>query len=216
MPKPIAGINGSGMHIHQSLFKGEENIFYDENDKYNLSRMAKHFVAGQLKHIKAMSAVISPTVNSYKRLTSGYEAPVYISWATTNRSALIRIPRISKGKSKSARIELRSPDPSCNIYLAFAVMLKTGLDGMKNKIDPPNSIEENLYDFDDKKLQELNISQLPPSLHDSLEELKKDSLVQEALGKYTYERYLIAKTKEWDEYRLDVSDWEVKRYLENY
>ncbi len=216
MPKPISGINGSGMHIHQSLFKNGENVFYDENDKYNLSLIAKHFIAGQLKHIKALSAIISPTINSYKRLTPGYEAPVYISWATTNRSALIRVPRISKGKSKSARIELRSPDPSCNVYLAFAAMLKAGLEGIKNKTDPPNPVEENLYDFDDKKLEDLKILQLPSSLKDALNELEKDALIQNVLGEYTYKQYILAKNKEWDEYRLNVSNWEIERYLENY
>lgn len=216
MPKPITGVNGSGMHVHQSLFKGEENTFYDAEDKYNLSQSAKQFIAGQLKHIKAMSAVISPTVNSYKRLTPGYEAPVYMSWAHTNRSALIRIPRVPSGKSKAARVELRSADPSCNIYLAFAVMLKAGLDGIKNKLEAPDAVEENVYGFDEKKLEEHNIDQLPHSLWQALKELKKNECVQEALGKYTYTKYIEAKTKEWDEYRLQVTPWELDKYLEAY
>lgn len=216
MPKPIYGINGSGMHVHQSLFKMGENAFFDANDPYMLSRLAKSFIAGQLKHIKGISAIISPTVNSYKRLTPGYEAPVYISWARTNRSALIRVPAISREKPNAARIELRCPDPSCNIYLAFAVMLKAGLDGVKNTLEPPEPVEEDLYEFDDAKLQKLNIEQLPSSLWQAISEMKNDQLAKEVLGQRVYEKYLEAKTKEWDEYRLQVTPWEIKRYLEAY
>ncbi|MDD5023221.1 MAG: glutamine synthetase, partial [Candidatus ainarchaeum sp.] len=216
MPKPVSGMNGSGMHVHQSLFREGENLFYDPNDKYLLSKTAKQFIAGQLKHIKAMSAVISPTVNSYKRLTPGYEAPVYISWAHTNRSALIRIPRIPKERTKSARAELRSADPSCNIYLAFAVMLKSGLDGIKNNMEAPEPIEENLYQFSDEKLLERKVEQLPYSLWQALKELKEDEVVKEAIGKEACEKYIAAKTKEWDEYRLQVTPWEIEKYLEVY
>jgi glutamine synthetase len=218
MPKPIAGINGSGMHVHQSLFgiKTGENAFFDDSDKYKLSKTAYNFIAGQLNHVKAMSAVISPTVNSYKRLVPGYEAPVYISWARTNRSALIRIPRYSEGKSQSTRAELRCPDPSCNVYLAFAVMLKAGLDGIKNDITPPDPVEEDVYHFDAAKLKEKNIDMLPYSLWQALKELKADKLIQEALGEHMYKRYIEAKTAEWDEFRLHVSDWELDKYLEVY
>jgi len=216
MPKPIENINGTGMHVHQSLFRNGKNVFYDANDKYNLSKIAKQFIAGQLKHIKAMSAVISPTVNSYKRLIPGYEAPVYICWAHTNRSALIRVPRIPTNRNKAARIELRSSDPSCNIYLALAVMLRAGLDGVKNNLEPPKPVEENLYNFDDRRLKKLNIDQLPYSLWQALKELKNDENVKESLGKNCYEKYVKAKTKEWDEYRLQVTQWELDKYLERF
>lgn len=216
MPKPIAGINGSGMHVHQSLFKSNENAFFDGNDPYCLSGIAKSFIAGQLKHIPGMCAITSPTVNSYKRLTPGYEAPVYISWATTNRSALIRVPAIQKEKPKAARIELRCPDPACNIYLAFAVMLKAGLDGMKNNLDPPEPVEEDLYEFDNAELEQRRINQLPFSLWQALKEMKESSIVRDTLGEVTFKKYLDAKTKEWDEYRLQVTHWELDRYLEIY
>lgn len=216
MPKPIAGVNGSGMHVHQSLFDIETgtNAFYDETDEYRLSQLAQSFIAGLLKHVKGMSAVLSPTVNSYKRLVPGYEAPVYISWARTNRSALIRIPRYSKGKHQSTRIELRCPDPASNVYLAFAVMLAAGLDGVKNNLHPPAPVEEDVYHFDDARLAELEIDTLPHSLGQALEELKADKIVQDALGKHTFDRYIEAKTAEWDEFRLQVSEWELEKYLE--
>jgi len=218
MPKPIMEMNGSGMHVHQSLFSinTEKNAFYDKNDKYKLSKIAYNFIAGQLQHIKAMSAVLSPTVNSYKRLIPGYEAPVYISWARINRSALIRVPQYSKGKEQSTRMELRSPDPSCNLYLTFAVMLKAGLDGIRRKIKPPEPVEEDIYNFDDAKLGSLNIETLPSSLNEALNELKNDELIQQALGEHTYENYIKAKTKEWNEYNLQVTQWELDKYLEIY
>lgn len=216
MPKPIAGINGSGMHVHQSLFMDGKNIFFDDSDKYKLSKTAYSFIAGQLSHAKAMSAILSPTVNSYKRLVPGYEAPVYLSWGNTNRSALIRIPRYSKGKSQSTRCELRCPDPSCNLYLAFAVMLKAGLDGIKNNMQPPPPVEENLYHFDDSRLEQLHIDTLPASLQEALKHLKSDQVVRDALGRHAYEKYVEAKTEEWNSYRLHVSSWEMERYLEKY
>ena len=215
MPKPIAGINGSGMHVHQSLFdiKTGKNAFYDEEDKYHLSKTAYNFIAGQLAHIKAMSAILSPTINSYKRLVPGYEAPVYICWGRINRSALVRIPRYAKGKYNSTRAELRCPDPSSNIYLTFAVMLAAGLDGIKRNLAAPKPVEENLYKLTDA---ELKIDTLPKSLEEALGELKKDKLIQDALGKHTYEKFLEAKTEECDEYNLQVSKWELDRYLEVY
>ncbi len=217
MPKPIAGINGSGMHVHQSLFdeKGN-NVFFDKKNQYNLSEIAYHFLAGQLKHIKGMTAILNPIVNSYKRLVVGYEAPVYISWARTNRSSLIRIPRYLEGRSQSTRLELRSPDPSCNIYLAFAVMLKAGLEGVKMKLQPPKPVEEDVYNFSDARLEEMKIDTLPGSLLQALYELKKDGLAKEALGTHTFERYVEAKEKEWDEFRIQVTEWELARYLELY
>lgn len=216
MPKPIFGINGSGMHVHQSLFdvKTGKNVFYDPKDKYHLSKTAYHFIAGQLSHVKGMSAILAPTVNSYKRLVPGYEAPVYICWARINRSALMRIPMYSKGREQSVRCELRCPDPSCNPYLAFAVMLKAGLDGIKRKLAPPKPVEENVYDFDDTRLSELGIDTLPYSLWEAIKYLKNDKVVQQALGQKIFERYVEAKTSEWDEFRTHVTEWEVNRYLE--
>lgn len=215
MPKPIFGVNGSGMHVHQSLFERgtDKNAFVDLNDEYGLSKIARQFIAGQLAHARGMSAVLASTVNSYKRLVPGYEAPVYISWARTNRSALIRVPRISASKPKSARIELRFPDPSANPYLAFAVMLAAGLDGIKRNLTPPPAIEENLYHFDEERRRESGISTLPGSLSEAVEELQRDTVVQEALGEHVYERFVDAKQAEWDEYRLQVTPWELDRYL---
>ncbi|MBU0586279.1 glutamine synthetase, partial [Candidatus Micrarchaeota archaeon] len=216
MPKPIHGINGSGMHVNQSLFKGDENAFFDANEKYHLSKTAKSFIAGQLKHIREMSAVVSPTVNSYKRLTPGYEAPVYISWASANRSALIRVPAFQAERPKSARIELRCPDSSSNIYLAFAAMLKAGLDGISKGMAPPEPIEESLYSFDDAKLKKMEIGKLPRSLYEAMEEYEKSEFMKETLGEFMYNKYLEAKKKEWDSYRLHVTEWEIKRYSEIY
>ena len=216
MPKPIAGQNGSGMHVHQSLFHDGKNAFYDNNNPYKLSETALQFIAGQLDHIRGMIAVLSPTVNSYKRLVPGYEAPVYISWACTNRSALIRVPRFFKGRSQAARIELRCPDPSANVYLAFAAMLTAGLDGIKRKLTPPNPIEENLYHFDGAKLNERKIATLPSTLGEAIAELNKDELIKKALGTHTYERFVEAKSAEWDEFRLQVTQWEWDRYMDSY
>jgi len=218
MPKPIQGISGSGMHVHQSLFSCEtgENVFYDPHHPYNLSAVALSFIGGQLNHIKAMSAILSPTVNSYKRLVSGYEAPVYISWAKNNRSALIRIPRFAKGNTKATRAELRSPDPACNIYLSFAVMLKSGLEGIKKSVRPPEPVEEDLYHLNNADLTEKKIETLPGSLWEAIKEMEKDPLIIEALGEHTYKRYLEAKNAEWDEYRLQVTPWEIEKYLAIY
>ena len=218
MPKPISKINGSGMHVHQSLFdiNSGKNIFYDETDPYNLSQTARYFIGGQLLHSMEMSAILSPLVNSYKRLVPGYEAATYICWAHTNRSALIRIPRIFKGKEQAARVEYRAPDPCSNTYLAFAVLLKAGLDGIKNKIEPPEAVEEDVYHFDGKKLLERGISVLPHSLWQAVKELKKSTLMQQALGTHTFQKYIEAKTAEWDDFRIHVTDWEQDRYLELY
>lgn len=215
MPKPIFGENGSGMHVHQSLFdKTNKNVFFDASNKYNFSNIAKSFVAGQLKHVKGFCAITAPTVNSYKRLVPGFEAPVYICWARRNRSALIRIPRYSPGREQATRAELRCPDPSSNAYLAFAVMLKAGLDGIKNKLTPPEPVEEDVYEFDECKLMDLKIDTLPGSLGEAINELEKDDVIKEALGKHTYPLYIKAKKAEWDSYRIQVSKWELENYFE--
>jgi len=216
MPKPIMDAAGSGMHIHQSLFdiKTKKNSFYDKDHEYNLSKSAFSFIAGQIKHINAMCAILCPTVNSYKRLVSGFEAPVYVTWAAMNRSALLRVPKWFKAKQEAARIELRCPDPACNPYLAFAVMLKAGLDGIKNNLAPPGPVEENIYTLDHESLVKKNISVLPTSLREALNELKKDKLIREVLGEHLFERYIDVKTKEWDEFKKQVTNWEIDTYLD--
>jgi len=213
MPKPVLGINGSGMHTHQSLFNEKgKNLFYDGKDKYKLSRLAYHFMGGQLKYIREMAAVLCPTVNSYKRLVRGYEAPVYICWGQRNRSALIRVPRYSEGREKSTRLELRCPDPSCNPYLAFAVMLAAGLKGIEEEIEPPNPVEEDVYDFDDRKLAKFYIKTLPADLGEAIEEFRKSKLMKETLGNHSFNKYLEIKTVEWNEFQRSVTDWELNKY----
>ena len=216
MPKPIAGINGSGMHVHQSLFSIEtgDNIFFDAKDKYKLSETAYHFLAGQMHHVKGMAAILNPLVNSYKRLVPGYEAATYICWAQTNRSALVRVPMYSQGKDKATRMEIRCPDPSSNPYLAFAVLLKAGLEGIKNKMKAPAPVEENVFEFDSNELEQRNIETLPPSLWHAVDELSKDTVIQEVLGQDLVKKYIRAKQKEWDSFRLHVTDWEIGEYLE--
>ena len=217
IPKPIAGINGSGMHTHMSLFnKKGDNVFFDENAEYMLSDVAKQFIGGLLNNIQGICAVTNPTVNSYKRLVPGYEAPVYLSWARINRSALIRIPRYSKGKSKATRCELRCPDPTCNPYLAFALMLKAGLSGIKAGITPPEPVEEDLFEYTETDLVEKNIATLPASLGEAIVALKGSELAKEGLGEHTFEKFIEAKQMEWDAYRLSVSQWELDTYLEVY
>ena len=218
MPKPIFGINGSGMHTHQSLWDNERgaNAFADPDADYGLSPLARNYIAGILEHARGMIAVLAPLVNSYKRLVPGYEAPVYIGWARINRSALIRIPQISAGQLDSTRIELRCADPSTNPYLAFAAMLAAGLDGIERKLEPPAPVEENLYHLDASKLESRRIRQLPGTLREALDELSTDTVIIEALGEHIYERFVEAKTEEWDEYRMQVSAWEVERYLESF
>lgn len=216
IPKPFLGINGSGMHTHQSLWQHNKNIFYNEKDNYGLSTIAYQFLAGQLRFAKEIAGVFAPTVNSYKRLTPGYEAPVYISWARINRSALIRIPQVSKGlESEATRLEIRCPDPSCNPYLAFAVLLKAGLEGIKQKMKAPKPIEENLFEFDNTKLAKYYVTKLPSSLNEAINEMEKGTIVRDTFGEYTWRRYLEAKKKEWDQFRISVTDWEINRYLEN-
>jgi glutamine synthetase len=216
MPKPIFGINGSGMHTHQSLvdMSTGENVFFDPDDDYKLSARAYGFIAGQLQRARALAAIVAPTVNSYKRLTPGYEAPVYICWAQINRSALIRIPRYSPGHKESTRIELRCPDPSCNPYLAFTVMLRAGLDGIERGLQAPDPINEDVFLFTHDDLVERGIDTLPGTLDEALDELEADGLMKEALGEHVMASFLRARRAEWDEYRIQVSQWELDRYLE--
>lgn len=215
MPKPVAGINGSGMHTHISLFKDEKNAFYDAKDPYGLSATARHFLAGLIAHIGAVTALANPTVNSYKRLVPGYEAPVNVSWARINRSALIRVPA-SNTPEVSTRLELRSPDPSANPYLAYAATLVSGLDGIRRKLTPPDPIEENIYELTAEERQAREISALPADLGAALEALQGDETVKSALGAHVLDRYIEAKSAEMHEYRAHVTQWEIERYLEVY
>jgi len=218
MPKPIAGINGSGMHTHQSLASLETgaNLFVDVEDPYGLSDLAKHFIAGQLAHARGMCAVLAPLVNSYKRLVPGYEAPVYISWARQNRSALIRVPAVRQGRLQATRIELRCPDPSANPYLTYAVMLAAGLDGIERKLPLPEPVEENVYHFTEEDLKRRNIQTLPATLGEAMAELEKDEVIRDALGEHVFERLLEAQKRDWDAFRQYVTQWELDRYLEIY
>lgn len=215
MPKPIFGVNGNGMHVHQSLADGKrKNLFYSSKDKYSLSQLAYHFLAGQIKHARALAAVVAPTVNSYKRLVPGYEAPIYVCWGRVNRSALLRIPQVSKGKAKvGARVELRCPDPSCNPYLAFACMLAVGLNGIEKKSKPPKPAEENVYGFSDEKLAELGIATLPENIAEAVDELESDNVLKKALGGHLTEQFIGAKRREWREFLTQVTPWEVEQYL---
>lgn len=216
MPKPIFGMNGSGMHCHQSLFDNHGiNLFYEENDDYHLSDTAYQFIEGQLTHARAMTAVVAPTINSYKRLVPGYEAPVYVGWAQTNRSALIRIPRYTPGNNKGVRAELRCPDPSANPYLAMSVMLSAGLDGIDNNMQCRKDLNHiNIYQLTQEEREELEIAELPGSLAEAMRELDQDPVIKDALGSEMYMTFKRAKWAEVEEYRLKVTDWEVERYLE--
>ncbi len=216
MPKPIFGINGSGMHCHQSLFDDKgNNLFFDPSDEFHLSKLAHHFIAGQLTHARGFCAITAPTPNSYKRLVPGYEAPVYVGWAQRNRSALIRIPRYTPGKDKAVRAELRCPDPSSNPYLAFSAMIAAALDGIDNKLTPPKPLNNvNVYHLTAAERKEMKIDSLPGSLPEALSELEKDKVIRNALGETTYEAFMTAKQAEWDDFRMHVTDYEVERYLE--
>ncbi|MDP9364887.1 MAG: type I glutamate--ammonia ligase [Chloroflexota bacterium] len=218
MPKPLEGINGSGMHCHQSFasLADGKNAFVDENDAYGLSSVAKSFIAGQLAHARGLCGVIAPLVNSYRRLVPGFEAPVYVAWARTNRSALIRVPAIRGGHTAATRIELRCPDPSCNPYLAFAAMLAAGIDGIENQLPLPEPVEENLYHFTDEDLKRRNVPTLPATLGEAVAEMEKDPVIRQALGDHVFERLTEAQTAEWDDFRRHVSEWERERYLEVY
>ncbi|MCS7280018.1 MAG: glutamine synthetase family protein [Desulfobacterota bacterium] len=213
MPKPIFGVNGSGMHVHQSLFIGDKNAFFDPNDKYYLSDVAKHYIAGLLRHAREITLVTSQWVNSYKRLVPGYEAPVYISWARRNRSTLVRVPLYKPGKEKATRVEYRSPDPACNPYLAFACMLRAGLEGIKNKYPLPDPIEEDLYEMSAERRKELKIESLPGSLYEAIECAEKSELVRDTLGDHVFEKLITSKKIEWDRFRIHVSRYEIETYL---
>lgn len=216
MPKPIFGINGSGMHCHQSLSDLQgRNLFFDEKDEYHLSALAYGFIAGQLQQARGFSAVVAPTVNSYKRLVPGYEAPVYIGWAQTNRSALIRIPRYTKGQHNAVRAELRCPDPSCSPYLAFAAILAAGLDGIDQKMRPPKPLNNvNVYQLSDEERISKNVKELPSSLLEALIELENCSVVKNALGNEIYAAFHRAKLEEWEDFRIHVTNWETEHFLE--
>ena len=213
MPKPVFGINGSGMHVHQSLFKGESNAFFAKDDPYNLSDTAKHYIAGLLKHAPELTAVTNQWVNSYKRLVPGYEAPVYLSWARRNRSDLIRVPEYRPGREKATRIEFRSPDPSCNPYLAFSVMLAAGLEGIEKKYPLPEPIEENVYEMSEEERVKRGIATLPGSLQMAIELTENSEVVRKALGDHVFPAFIENKKIEWNEYRAQVTEYELKRYL---
>ncbi|MGM0501637.1 MAG: type I glutamate--ammonia ligase [Bacillota bacterium] len=213
MPKPIFGENGSGMHVHQSLFKDGENAFYDEDEDLGLSQTAKYYIGGLLKHAKAIAAITNPTINSYKRLVPGYEAPVYQAWSASNRSALIRIPAAT---GVGTRLEMRNPDPTANPYLAISVMLKAGLDGIKNEIEAPAEVVENIYEMSVARKEELGIESLPANINEAVKELLQDKVIQDALGEHVTEHFVTAKEIEWDTYRTQVHDWELEQYLSVY
>lgn len=213
MPKPIFGHNGSGMHTHQSLFKGDQNAFYDPKDKYNLSDMAKHYIAGLIHHAPEITAITNQWVNSYKRLVPGYEAPVYVSWARRNRSTMIRVPMYKPGKEQATRIEFRSPDPACNPYLAFAVMLGAGLSGMENKLELPDPIEEDIFEMNPAERRAHGITDLPGNLYAATLETEKSELVKEVLGDHIFNKFIENKKIEWDAYRTHVSQFEIDKYL---
>jgi glutamine synthetase len=213
MPKPVFGINGSGMHVHQSLFQGDRNAFFDKDDPYCLSRTARRFIAGLLKHAPEITAVTNQWVNSYKRLVAGYEAPVYISWARQNRSDLIRIPEYRRGGEKSTRIEFRSPDAACNPYLAFSVILAAGLEGIEKEYEVPDPVEENVYEMTAEERQRRGIGTLPASLLEAIQLTEKSKLVRRALGEHVFSAFIQNKKIEWDRYRTQVTDYEIQRYL---
>jgi glutamine synthetase len=213
MPKPLFGENGSGMHTHQSLFRGDKNAFYDASDPFNLSDEAKWYIAGILKHSKEIVAITNQWVNSYKRLVPGYEAPVYISWARRNRSTLVRVPMYKPGKENSTRIEFRCPDPACNPYLAFSVMLAAGLDGIKNKYELPVPVEENIFDMDEERRQEKGIDTLPNNLWEAVQYMEQSELVKRTLGDHIFNKFIENKKIEWDRYRTHVSKYELDAYL---
>lgn len=213
MPKPVFGENGSGMHTHMSLFKGDRNAFFDKSDKYHLSKIGKCFIAGLLKHAPEFTSVCNQWVNSYKRLVPGYEAPVYLSWALRNRSDLVRVPMYKPGKEKATRVEFRSPDPACNPYLAFSVMLAAGLEGVEKNYPLPEPIEENVYEMSEAERKKRKIDTLPGNLHDALLLTEKSDLVRRTLGDHVFNSFIENKKIEWDNYRKYVTDYELKKYL---
>jgi glutamine synthetase len=213
MPKPLFGENGSGMHTHQSLFKDGRNQFFDAEDEWNLSDNGKAFIAGQLRHARELSAVFAQWVNSYKRLVPGYEAPVYVAWSRRNRSALIRIPLYKPGNEQATRAEIRCPDPACNPYLTFAALLHAGLEGIEQGYELPPPMETNLYHLTPEQRRERGIVSLPETLGEAINELAESALMRKALGAHIFDRYVELKRKEWDEYRVQLTQWELDRYL---
>ena len=213
MPKPLFGENGSGMHTHQSLFRDGRNQFFDPDDKWHLSEVGKQFIAGQLRHAREISAVFAQWVNSYKRLVPGFEAPVYVAWSLRNRSALIRIPLYKPGSEQATRAELRCPDPACNPYLTFACLLHAGLEGIEQGYELPDPMETNLYHLTPEQRRERGIVSLPETLGEAIDELSRSDLARKALGPHIFDRYVEIKRKEWDEYRVQLTDWEMKKYL---
>mgnify|MGYP006281160687 CR=1 FL=1 len=213
MPKPLFGENGSGMHVHQSLFKNGKNAFFDPKDELGLSDVGKSYIAGLLKHSREITAVTNQWVNSYKRLVPGYEAPVYMAWAKRNRSSLIRVPMYKPGKEQATRVELRSPDPACNPYLAFAVMLAAGLKGIEENYDLPDPVEEDIFDMHDEERKRLGIGNLPGSLFEAIEEMESSEMLKEALGEHIFYKFIDNKKIEWDRYRVQITDYEINKYL---
>jgi glutamine synthetase len=213
MPKPLFAENGSGMHTHQSLFKDGANAFYDPDDRYFLSDVGKAFIAGQLRHARELSAIFAQWVNSYKRLVPGYEAPTYVAWSRRNRSALVRVPLYHPGKEESTRMELRCPDPACNPYLTFAALLQAGLEGIERGYELPEPMEKNLYHLSPDERKRLGIEQLPETLGEAIELTAESELVLRTLGEHIFNRYVEIKRQEWDDYRVQVTPWELDRYL---
>lgn len=213
MPKPLFGENGSGMHVHQSLFTNGDNAFYSADEEYHLSKTARSYVAGVLKHAREMSLVLAQTVNSYKRLVPGYEAPVYVAWSRRNRSALIRVPHYHPGQEKATRFELRCPDPACNPYLAFAVMLHAGLDGIEKGYELEAPMEQNLFDLSHDERKRMGITSLPGSLGEAITVAEESEFMLKALGEHVFTRLIDLKRREWDRYRLQISPWELEEYL---
>lgn len=213
MPKPLAGVQGSGMHTHFSLFEGDTNAFYDPSDERNLSKVARGFIAGILRHAREITAVTNQWVNSYKRLVLGFEAPIYVSWARNNRSVVVNVPPIKVGKAESARIEYRAPDPACNPYLAFSVILAAGLKGIEEGYELPSETLVNLYELTEAERLAEGIDVLPHSLSDALDEMERSELVAEALGEHVFEWFIRNKRAEWHEYKTQVSQFELDRYL---
>jgi glutamine synthetase len=213
MPKPMHGENGSGMHVHQSLFREKSNAFFSETDPDHLSDIAKGFIAGQLKHMREFTSILNQYVNSYKRLVPGYEAPVYISWAHRNRTALIRVPLYVQGKESTVRAELRNPDPGANPYLAFAVMLGAGLDGIEKGYDLPPGVEPNIYKMTAGEREDIGLGALPNNLYEAIQYTQDSELVRRVLGDHVFERFVTNKLNEWYEYREQVTDWEVRKYF---
>jgi len=213
MPKPIYGINGSGMHTHMSLFSGSTNVFYDAKAPWQLSPICLQYIGGVLRHAKGFCAITNPLVNSYKRLVPGYEAPTNVAWSEKNRSPLVRVPA---ARGTSTRIELRMPDPSCNPYLALAVMLRSGLEGIEQQIDPGPPINKNIYRMSHRERRHLRIDEVPANLSEARDELEKDDLVRDTLGQHIFEHFVAAKREEWHDYIKHVSPWEIERYLGMY